>query len=130
MKKVAGVWIDYAKAVVVVTNKDEVLAQTIRSDLPRHPRRGGARDGDGETMYEARHGHELSRFFDEVIGQLDPLASLHLFGPGEAKQQLKKRLGRVPRFAHVPVRVESSDTLIAAQIVPKVVALATAPSPV
>jgi hypothetical protein len=94
------------------------------------PRWGGAQDGGGEKRYEARHGQELNRFFDEVIGQLDPLASLYLFGPGEAKQQLKNRLGRVPRFAHVPVRVESSDKLTESDIVSKVVALAKAPGPV
>jgi uncharacterized protein YceH (UPF0502 family) len=127
MKRIAGVWIDHEKAVVVDVRGDDLLTRTIRSKVRPRPHWGGAQDGGGEKKYEERHTHELNRFLDDVIAELDPLASLYLFGPGEAKLELKTRLARIARFAQVPSRVESSDKLTDAQIVAKVRELARAP---
>src|SRR5690242_9443659 len=124
MKKIAGVWIDHKKAVVVITRDHDVLTRTVRSGVRPHPRWGGAQDGGGEKRYEQRHAHELNRFFDDVIEQLDPAASLYLFGPGEAKLELRNRLAHVGPFTHVPVRVESSDKLSETQVVTKVLEMA------
>ena len=129
MKAVVGVWIDHEKAVVADTREQNVPPRTVRSNVRPHPHWGGAQDGGGEKKFEERHAQELNRFFDDVIAQLDPTASLYFFGPGEAKLELKKRLSRVGRFAHVPVRVETSDKLTDAQIVSKIQELAAAPGP-
>ena len=127
MKAIDGVWIDHEKAVVTVAREDDIRTKTVRSGVGPHPHWAGAQDGGGEKKYEERHTQELNRFYDDVIAQLDPLASLYLFGPGEAKVELKNRLGRLGRFAHVPVRVEASDRLTDAQIVAKVRELAADP---
>jgi hypothetical protein len=128
MKSIVGVWIDHEKAVLVDT-RHEGVAKTVRSHVLPHPHWSGAQDGGGEKKYEERHAHQLDRFYDDVIAQLDPLASLYLFGPGEAKIQLKNRLARVSRFKDVAVRVESSDKLTDPQIVSKVKELAATPGP-
>ena len=127
MKAIDGVWIDHDKAVVAVAREDDVRTRIVRSNVKPHPHWGGAQDGGGEKKYEERHAQELNRFYDEVIAQLDPQAGLHLFGPGEAKLELKKRLLHVARFAHAPVHVETSDRLTEAQIVAKVRELAEYP---
>ena len=129
MKRIAGVWIDQEKAVVVDVHGDDLVTRTIRSGVRPRPHWAGAQDGGGEKKYEERHTHELNRFLDDVIAKLDPLTSLYLFGPGEAKLALKRRLAHIPRFAHVASRVESSDKLTDAQIVAKVRELARTPGP-
>ena len=129
MTAIAGVWIDHEKAVVAAAREDEIRTRTVRSGVAPHPHWGGAQDGGGEKKYEARHGQELNRFYDAVVAELDPLASLYLFGPGEAKLELKKRLERVSRFAHVPVRLESCGRLTDAQIIERVRDVAAAPGP-
>ena len=130
MKPIDGVWIDHERAVVAVVREGEIRTRTVRSDVPPHPHWAGAQDGGGEKKYEERYARDLNRFYDNVIAQLDPRASLVFFGPGEAKLELKKRLERAGRFAHVPVRVESNDKMTEAQIVAKVRDLAEAPGPV
>jgi hypothetical protein len=76
MKTIAGIWIDQEKAVLVIPREGEAQTRTIRSGVRPHPRWAGAQDGGGEKKYEERHTHELNRFFDDVIAQLDPLRSL------------------------------------------------------
>jgi hypothetical protein len=124
MKAIVGVWIDHEKAVVADARQDDIRPAIIRSNVRPHTHWAGAQDGGGEKKYEERHTQELNRFFDDVIAQLDPSASLYVFGPGEAKRELKARLARVGQFAHVPVRVSASDKLTEAQIVAKVKELA------
>ena len=51
---------------------------------------GGRR---GEEV-RGRHSQDLDRYYDDVIRQLGEPDALLLFGPGEAKLQLKDRLGR------------------------------------
>jgi hypothetical protein len=63
-------------------------------------------------------GHELDGFYDDVIRQCGEPDALLLFGPGEAKLQLKDRLGR--SNAERIVAVESADKLTDPQIVAKV----------
>lgn len=127
MKPIDGVWIDHEKAVVAAARRDDVRTRTLRSGVLPHPHWGGAQDGGGERKYEGRRAQELNRFYDEVIAELNPLATLYVFGPGEAKLELKKRLGRVGRFAQVQVHVEPSDRLTEAQFVARVRELAERP---
>lgn len=130
MRAIDGVWIDHEKAVVAVARENDIRTRTVRSGVMPHPHWAGAQDGGGEKKYEERHAQELNRFYDDVIAQLDPLSSLYVFGPGEAKIELKKRLQGVGRFSHAAIRVEASDRLTEAQIVARVRELATAPGPV
>jgi hypothetical protein len=62
----------------------------------------------------------LTGNYDEVISQLGAPDALLLFGPGEAKLQLKDRLGRSKVMSESIVAVESTDKLTDPQIVAKV----------
>ncbi len=115
-----GVWIDHNKAVIVSIAAGHVTTSTLESDIRSHPRFSGSQEGGGEKKYEERHGHELDRFHDDVIRQLGEPDALLLFGPGEAKLQLKERLGRSNALSKCIVAVESTDKLTDPQIVAKV----------
>ena len=115
-----GVWIDHKKAVIVSIAAGHVTTRTQESVVRSHPHYSGSQEGGGEKKYEERHNQDLDRFYDEVIGQLGTPHTLLLFGPGEAKLQLKDRLGRSKASSESIVVVESSDKLTDPQIVAKV----------
>jgi len=115
-----GVWIDHKKAVIVSIAAGQVTTRTLESDVGPHPHYSGSQEGGGERKYEERHNLDLDRFYDDVIGQLGKADALLLFGPGEAKLQLKEWLGRSQASSGTIVAVESTDKLTDPQIVAKV----------
>ena len=115
-----GVWIDHKKAVLVSIVAGEVTTTTLQSEVGPHSHYAGSQDSGGEKKYEERHNHGLDRYYDEVISQLGKPDAVLLFGPGEAKLQLKERLGRSAVSSGSVVAVESADKLTDPQIVAKV----------
>ena len=120
MNDKVGIWIDHKQAVIVSASADRVTAKTVESDVGSHPRYSGPQDGRGEKNYEERHGQHLDQYFDEVISQLGQPEAVLIFGPGEAKLQLKERLSRSKTLAERIVGVETTDKLTEPQIVAKV----------
>jgi hypothetical protein len=114
-----GVWIDHKKAVIVSIAADQVTTRTLKSDVDTHSHFSGSHSG-GEKKYEGRHNEDLHRYYDEVIGQLGEPDALLLFGPGEAKLQLKARLGHAKKSLESLVDLESTDKLTDPEIVAKV----------
>lgn len=119
MSHQVGVWIDHKKAVIVSLAAGHDTTRTLESVVAPHPHYAGSQEGGGEKKYEERHGQDLDRFYDDVIGQLGTPDAVLLLGPGEAKLQLKERLGRARSSASI-VAVESTDKLTDPQIVAKV----------
>ena len=115
-----GVWIDHKKAVIVSISAGQVTTKTLESDVGPHPHYSGSQESGGEKKYEERHNLRLDQYYDEVISQLGQPDAVLLFGPGEAKLQLKDRLGRSKVSSQSIVAVESTDKLTDPQIVAKV----------
>ena len=115
-----GIWIDHKKAVIVSASANGVTAKTLESDVRSHARFSGPQEGGGEKKYEARYGEHLDRYYDEVISELGQPEALLIFGPGEAKLQLKERLSRSRALAERVVEIETTDKLTEPQIVAKV----------
>jgi hypothetical protein len=122
-----GIWIDHKKAVIVFASADGVTTKTLESEIGPHARysgRAGApdgpHDGGGEKKYEDRYDQHLDRYYDEVISQLGQPEALLIFGPGEAKLQLKERLSRSKALSERIVGIETTDKLTDPQIVAKV----------
>lgn len=119
MTPLIAVWIDHEKAVLASVRGEEVETKTLHSGIAPHPHWAGSQEGGGEKKYEARHGRHLDDFYDGVLDQLHDAGALYLFGPGEAKLELQRRLARVKRLAQLPVSIETSDRLTDAQIAAK-----------
>ena len=115
-----GIWIDHKKAVVVAASADGVTTKTLESEVGAHPRYAGQHDGGGEKKYEERHSQDLDRYYDEVIRQLTDADELLIFGPGEAKVELKERLRRSKTHSERTIGIETTDRLTDPQIVAKV----------
>lgn len=120
MSHEVGIWIDHKKAVIVSVSGGQVTTKTLESGVGPHPHYSGSQEGGGEKKYEERHDLHLDQYYDAVISQLGKPDALVLFGPGEAKLQLKDRLGRSRALSQSIVALESTDKLTDPQIVAKV----------
>lgn len=120
MSHKAGVWIDHKRAVIVSASVDGVVTKTVESEIGSHGRYSGPQDAGGEKKYEARHGQQLDHYYDEVISQVGHAEAFLIFGPGEAKLELKERLSRSKALADRVVDIETADKLTDPQIVAKV----------
>ena len=129
MSQRAGIWIDHKKAVIVSASAGGVTAKTVESEIGSHgrysaragsPASDGAQGGGDEKNYEGRYDQHLDRYYDEVIKQVGEPDALLIFGPGEAKLQLRERLSRSKILAERVVGTETTDKMTDPQIVAKV----------
>ena len=128
MKKSIGLWIDHREAVLVIlTEGTEEILHIISSD-EKHSRYSGrshSRISEGlievtaEDQRDRMFGNELNKYYDEVIAAVRSADVIQIFGPGEAKGELKKRIERDGLKAHILV-VETTDKMTDRQIAAKV----------
>ena len=101
MRTKVGLWIDHKKAIIVaVTDKGEEIGLIV-SKVEKQLQRSG--DSPLKGRYESYNvsaddsrqrtftGH-LNIYYEAVIACLRDAESILIFGPGEAKGELKKRL--------------------------------------
>ncbi len=122
MKSAAGLWIDHGKAVIVIVSDDGEESKQIESGMEKHVRfSGGSRSeqGGGEDQRDRQYTGHLNRYYDEVIAHLRDAESILLFGPGEAKGELEKRLANKGIGGRI-VGIETVDKMTDRQIAAKV----------
>lgn len=129
MSSNVGVWIDHRHAVIVLLGSgDEARTVRVESRVEKHPEREG--DSPLKGPYEARQvpaddrrqrslTGKLDIYYDAVIKALGDVAGVLIFGPGEAKGELKKRLER-HHLADRIAAVETADKMTDPQILAKV----------
>ncbi len=115
-----GVWIDHKRAVIASVSAEDSTTRTLESGVEAHPRFGGQQDGGGERKYEEVHRQSLDRYYDEVITHLDGADALLILGPGEAKVELKARMGRSTVRPVPAVELETAAPLTDAQFLAQV----------
>jgi hypothetical protein len=128
MRTRVGLWIDHRKALVVtVTDKGQVsklIISTIEKQARRSPdsRHTGSFESQkvpaDDSRQRALSGH-LNIYYDAVIASIRNAEYILIFGPGEAKGELKKRLKRVNLGGRI-VGVETVDKMTDRQIAAKV----------
>ena len=128
MKQAAGLWIDHREAVIVILSDRGQQTRRVKSQVEKQLRRSGR--SPSQAPFEARMvpaddsrereylGH-LANYYDEVISCLRPAKAILLFGPGEAKSELRKRIERNKLDVRV-TRCETSDKMTERQISEKV----------
>jgi hypothetical protein len=128
MKTTAGLWIDHRKAVIAIISGEEEKTLEIKSNVEKQP---GRFEGVRSTApYEAlrvqaddtrqrEFTSELNRYYEEVIAAIRAAESLLIFGPGEAKGELKKRLEHAKLGGHITA-IEAVDKMTDREIVAKV----------
>jgi hypothetical protein len=75
--------------------------------------------GASEDMRDRQFGNRLNNFYDAVIAVIRDGDSIQIFGPGEAKSELKKRLESEGFKGHI-LGIETMDKMTDRQISAKV----------
>ena len=128
MKTTVGLWIDHRKAIIVaVTDKGEEIGLII-SKVEKQLRRSG--DSPLKGSFESSQVPASNRrqraltgylnvYYDAVIASIRNAESILIFGPGDAKGELKKRLKRNNLGGRI-VCIETVDRMTDRQIAAKV----------
>jgi hypothetical protein len=128
MRTKVGLWIDHRKAIIVaVTDKGEEIGLII-SKAEKQLRRSG--DSPLKGSYDplqvpAADSRQkkltglLNIYYDAVIASIRDAESILIFGPGDAKGELKKRLIRNNLGGRI-VGIETVDKMTDRQIAAKV----------
>lgn len=113
MTKRLGLWIDHRETVLVTLADGEEKTKRMKSGMEKHTRfSGGSRSeqGGGEDQQDRRFTGHLNSYYDEVVESLRDAESILIFGPGEAKGELEKRLSSQGLGGRV-VGIETVDTM-------------------
>jgi hypothetical protein len=128
MSTKVGLWIDHRKALIVaVSDKGEEISLIISKVDKQLGRSGGNRH---TTSYESqlvpaddsrerRSTGLFNIYYNAVIASIRDAESILIFGPGEAKGELKKRLIRNKLGGRI-VGIETIDRMTDRQIAAKV----------
>ena len=121
MHKQVGLWIDHRKAVIVLITDEGEEVKKITSGMEKHVRFAGhaAEGGSGEDVHDRQFGNHLNTYYDQVVAVVRNADSIQIFGPGEAKGELEKRLEREGLKARI-LAVETVDKMTDRQIAAKV----------
>ena len=108
MKKEAGVWIDQTKAVIFILADEGAEIKRIRSGVTIDAHAlSVAQKGSAAAQSDNQSSGQVGNYYAEVLSCLRGAESILIFGPGEAKLELKKRLevmgldGRIVGFESV-----------------------------
>jgi hypothetical protein len=122
MKKIAGLWIDHRKAVIVIISEAGEQIKEIASNMEKHTRFTGGNasmDGSTEDVRDRQFGNHLNSYYEAVIAVVRGADSIRIFGPGEAKTELVKRLER-DGMKKCILSVETVDKMTDHQVAAKV----------
>jgi hypothetical protein len=121
LKSKIGLWIDHRKAVIVIITDEGEEIKQIPSNMEKHVRFAGdaAEGGAGEDVRDRQFGNHLNKYYDDVIAYLRGAETIQIFGPGEAKTELEKRLEKEGLKGRV-VEIDTMDKMTDRQIAAKV----------
>jgi hypothetical protein len=121
MTREVGLWLDHRKAVIVIVTDDGEETKTLESNMEKHVRftTNSADPGQGEDVRDRQFSNHLNKYYDAVIALIGNAESIQIFGPGEAKGELEKRLESKELKGHI-LRVETVDKMTDRQVAAKV----------
>ncbi len=128
MRTGVGLWIDHRKAIIMAVTDEGEEIKLIISKVEKQLRRSGDSPLKGtyepqqvpasDSQQKAFTGH-LNIYYDAVIASIHDAESILIFGPGEAKGELKERLKKSnldKRIVGVETVGKMTDRQIAAKV--------------
>jgi hypothetical protein len=122
-----GVWVDHREAILVKLSESGEETIRIQSEVESQLRRSGDDPNEkfeplqvpSDDVRQNKHTAGLNKFYDEVISHLGHAQAILIFGPGEARKELRKRMD-VKHPTKSKVDLEVADSMSEAQVVAKV----------
>jgi len=119
MKRKVGLWIDHKKAVIFSLSDEGAEIKRISTELEEPVRFSSvAKEESVEDQRDKRFCY-LNNYYNEVILYIRNAESILIFGPGEAKRELKEKLENEKLLGNI-VGIETVDAMTDNQIVAKV----------
>ena len=136
MEKYVGIWLDHREACVVsllktkpFAEENQEMIEAIESDIERRVRLSGG-SHSRKTPYgpqeisvdgkqEDRLKGQLRKYYHQIIKRISDADGILIFGPGEAKIELKKEIEKSKQLAARIKKVESTDKMTIRQIAAK-----------
>ncbi len=128
MNKKIGIWIDHRKAVIATVSDETEETLAILSGVDKQPGRSEgvrathpyeAQKVPADDRREHAYANHLNQYYDKVISLIREANAILILGPGEAKNELKKRLERI-KLGEAVVVTETADKMTDRQVVAKV----------
>jgi hypothetical protein len=128
MSQTIGLWIDHKKAILVIQGEKGEDIQKIESGIGRHiPYRGAshpkspysAQYQQGDNQLDNKFSEQLNKYYKKIVACIRSAEAVLIFGPGEAKRELEKRIVHEKVKVHI-VGIETTDKLTDRQIATKV----------
>lgn len=128
MKTIVGLWVDHRKAIIVtVSNKGEKTEEIVSNVEKQLGRTDGKRS---TTSFESQlvqaddrqqrgFTKHLKSYYQDILSHINNAQEVLIFGPGEAKGELKKLMQQENRHEMI-VTLESVDKMTDRQIAAKV----------
>jgi len=129
MEKLFGLWVDHEKAIIVSLMRGSHKVIHVESDVEGHFRLkddsqsispSNLQGNTIESKMDSRYRKYLNIYFQQIINLLKEAKRIFIFGPGEAKIELKKMIERNKLFSNKISDIETTDKLTEPQIVAKV----------
>ena len=121
MKCEAGLWIDDHKAVIVTIILPEDGIGRFQANLERQVcfSESISRDSRVHDLRDIKFSNYLSSYYDDVMECIRNAEFIQIFGPGDAKLELEKRL-KYEKLSGYNVAIETRDKMTERQIEAKV----------
>lgn len=128
MTKQIGLWIDHKRAVIMTVSERGEAMQTIQSGIERHITLRGVKRSrapysaqyqKGDDQLDKQFNGLLKKYYTQVATCLRGADAVLIFGPGEAKSELQKRLASQKTPVQI-AGVESADKMTDRQIAAKI----------
>ena len=128
MQTTAGLWIDHRQAVIVTISDEVQKTKRITSSIEKQLRQSGrvrprstynSRRAAADNSREREYRGQPADYYDEIIACIGAATMIFIFGPGDAKDELKKRIERSAEDKRI-VGVETAGEMTEKQIVEKV----------
>ena len=129
MEKLFGLWVDHEKAIIVSLIDGSHKVTHLESDIEgRFRLKGGSRSNTpygiqsatSESKRDFRYSKHLNIYFQHIIDLLKDAKHIFIFGPGEAKIELKKEIEKNNVLLGKISDIETTDKLTEPQIIAKV----------
>jgi len=128
MTRQIGLWIDHKRAVILTLNGRDESLSVVESGIERHASiRGAIRSRmpysaqypKGDDHLDNQFEEHLKKYYEKVLAQLRDADVVWIFGPGEAKAELKHQLELRKSRMQIDT-IESADKMTDRQIAAKI----------
>jgi len=121
MIKNVGLWIDHNKAIIVSITDNVEERRIITSNMEHYVSHSSNVPGDGsaEDVRDRRFWNHLGEYYDKVIAYIGEAKAIQIFGPGDAKHELKKRLESEGRLDNI-IGIDEAEKLTYRQVAVRV----------